>query len=601
MSDAMLVCGTEKLSPQRGEMTLGNGYVRDTDGGSGNCSLNSTSPPSLYTPVSTPSGSCSPVSASPTIRKKGLNHALSSGHISISSVRQRLNHIASSPTFSRHIGSSPTGSRPSSPLASQHQEIPRPAGFVGWYVTFFMNFIRHIVSTVTNLTWSQLILLGPTLWLSAWLWIFWKSVQLPLTLIKWLLTVLHTPASERGRKKRTVLISGGSTIQALHLARNFYSAGARVVVFEIEGLFGLARFSTAVHKFYTVPRPAADHPQKYVKALCDIVERENASYFIPVSATSTAYYDALAKPHLELLGCSCFCPGVKDVWLLDDILEVLQHCQGVGIPTPLHYAVTSRDEVLKLYDSGLLRTGRHVMVSVGPWGCRYKQKIVMPAHRHEFKAPHEISEQKPWVVIQDVPGQLFLTCTTVKESQVVANVTCQVNKDSGGLVPVENQEIAGWLKNFFSRVRPLRQVTGHVSFRFVVSDADKTLVPMSCRVGVSMPYICYTSVHPRIVWKPCKHFSRQNSGPLVADTGRYWMHEAVMNTLKHPSVEAVGRLIGTVLDKREALFVFWDPLPYCAYYHIQLPFKNVLAFVQEHYGRNGRNGFQYKTMAAPVH
>jgi hypothetical protein len=79
------------------------------------------------------------------------------------------------------------------------------------------------------------------------------------------------------------------------------------------------------------------------------------------------------------------------------------------------------------------------------------------------------------------------------------------------------------------------------------------------------------------------------------------MHETVMNTLKHPSVEAVGRFIGTVLDKREALFVFWDPLPYCAYYHLQLPFKNVLAFVQEHYGQHGRNGFQYKTMAAPVH
>jgi hypothetical protein len=27
----------------------------------------------------------------------------------------------------------------------------------------------------------------------------------------------------------------------------------------------------------------------------------------------------------------------------------------------------------------------------------------------------------------------------------------------------------------------------------------------------------------------------------------------------------------------------------------------VLAFVQQHYGRNGRNGFQYKTMTAPVH
>lgn len=592
MSDAMPVCASEKSPSQHGgEMTPGNGYTRNIEGGSGSSSLHSTSPPSPNSPISTPPEPGSPAPASPTIRKRGLHHTVSSGYISISSVRHRLNHIASSPTFSR----------PTSPLAAQHQEKPRLTGIIGWYPTVILRFIQNLISTIFYLIWSQFILLGPTLWISAWLWIFWKSIQLPLTIIKWLLTLLYTPSSERGRKKRTVLISGGSTIQALHLARNFYTAGARVVVFEIEGLFGLARFSTAVQKFYTVPRPEPHHPQKYVTALCDIVESEKASYFIPVSATSTAYYDALAKPHLELLGCSCFCPGVKEVWVLDDILEVLQQCQGAGIPTPVHYAVSSKDEITRLYNSGLLRTGRHVMVNVGPWGCRDKLKVVMPAHRQEFKVPHEISEQRPWVIIQDVPGQHFLTCTTVKESQVVANVTCHVNKDSGGLVPVENQEVSCWLKNFFSKVRVLRQVTGHVSFRFVVSDADKTLVPMSCRVGVSMPYICYTSVHPRIVWKPCRHFSRQNSGPLVADSGRYWMHEAVMNTLKHPSVEAVGRLIGTVLDKREALFVFWDPLPYCAYYHIQLPFKNVLAFVQEHYGRNGRNGFQYKTMTAPVH
>lgn len=584
MSDEMPVCASGKLSPQHGEeSTPGNGYTRNIEGGSGSSSVHSTSPPSPE--------SWSPAPPSPTVRKRGLHHTVSSGYISMSSVRHRLNHIASSPTFSR----------PTSPLASQQHEKPRLTKIIGWYPALLLRFIRNLVSTVVYLTWSQVILLGPTLWISAWLWIFWKSFQLPLTVIKWLLTLLHTPASERGRKKRTVLISGGSTIQALHLARNFYTAGARVVVFEIEGLFGLARFSTAVQKFYTVPRPEPHHPQKYVKALCDIVERENASYFIPVSATSTAYYDALAKPHLELLGCSCFCPGVKEVWALDDVLEVLQQCQGAGIPTPMHYAVSSKDEITKLYNNGQLRTGRHVMVSVGPWGCRDKLKVIMPASRQEFKMPHEISEQRPWVVIQDVPGQHFLTCTTLKDSHVVANVTCHVNKDSGGLVPVENQEVSCWLKNFFSKVRVLRQVTGHVSFRFVLSDADKTLVPMSCRVGVSMPYICYTSVHPRIVWKPCKHFSRQNSGPLVADSGRYWMHEAVMNTLKHPSVEAVGRLIGTVLDKREALFVFWDPLPYCAYYHLQLPFKNVLAFVQEHYGRNGRNGFQYKTMTAPVH
>ena len=602
MSDNMPICGSDKSNPQRGGdfMPGGDGYcgngsvptdISSTSGrSSGTNSIQSASPPSRQSPISTPTGSRSPIPASPTIRKKGLQKVLSSNHISINSVRQRLNHVASSHSLSR----------PTSPLACQQKEKSVLERIFGWYPVFIWKIIQHLFSTIAYLTWSQIILLGPALWISASLWIFWKCIQLPLSFIKWILTIMSTPASERTRKKRTVLITGGSTIQALHLARNFYSAGARVVACEVEGLFGLARFSTAVNKFYTVPRPDSEHPQNYVKALCDIVESENVSYFIPVSSTSTAYYDAIAKPHLELHGCTCFCPNVKEVCILDDILEVIQQCQAAGIPTPVYHPVFSKDDVMRLYNSGMFRTGRYIMASVGSWGCRDKFKFAMPAHRHEFKCAHEISEQRPWVIIQDLPGEQFLTCTTVKESQVLANVTCRVDKITGGLVPVENQDIFGWLVNFFSKIRPLRHVTGHISFRFVLGDAGKTIIPMGCRVGVTLPYICYTNVHPRIVWKPCKHFSRQNSGPLVADGGRYWMHEAVLNTLKNPSVESVSRFIGTVLDKREALFVYWDPLPYCAYYHLQLPFRNVLAFVQEHYVQNGRNGL-CRTMAAPVH
>ncbi|KAJ9593582.1 hypothetical protein L9F63_014851 [Diploptera punctata] len=601
MSDIMPAYWTEKVNPQPGgdlhgsEGYSSNGSIpRDinhtSDRSSCSNSIQSASPPSRQSPISTPTGSRSPVPASPTIRKRGLQKALSSNHVSLNSVKQRLIRVSSTHSLSR----------PTSPLACHQKEKGILERIFGWYPILILKFIQHLISNVAYLTWSQLILLGPALWVSASLWIFWKCIQLPLTFVKCLLMIVCTPASERNRKKRTVLITGGSTIQALHLARNFYSAGARVVVCEVEGLFGLARFSTAVNKFYTVPKPDAEHPQNYVKALCDIVETEHVTYFIPVSSTSTAYYDALAKPHLELHGCICFCPNVKEVWILDDILEVMQQCQVVGIQTPIYHSVSSRDDITRLYNSGMLRTGRYFMVSVGPWGCRDKLKLALPAHRHEFKFSHEISEQRPWVIIQDLPGEQFLTCTTVKESQVVANVTCRVDKVTGGLVPIENQDITSWLMHFFSKLRSLRHVTGHLSFRFVLGDAGKIIIPMGCRVGVTLPYICYTSVHPRIVWKPCKHFSRQNSGPLVADAGRYWMHEAVMNTLKNPSVESVSRFIGTVLDKREVLFVYWDPLPYFAYYHLQLPFRNVLAFVQEHYVQNGRNGL-YRTMAAPVH
>lgn len=454
------------------------------------------------------------------------------------------------------------------------------AQLIGWYPYFLLQVFRAVLTFVLPVACVQTIITLPTLWFSAWFWVISKIFHLPLTVCKWLLTILYTPSAEHLRRKRTVLISGGSTIQALHLARNFYSAGARVVVCEVEGMFALARFSTAVNKFYTLPKPSMDNLQAYVQALCNIVEKENAAYYIPVNASCSSFYDASAKAMLELLGCTCFCPGVREGLVLDDSLEFLRRCVDLGLPTPAYYPITNKAKLSQLYEEGTFASGKFVMNSCGPQGARDRFKIPLPHNLTDLKVPGEITKARPWVVVQNVPGEHFVTCTTVKESQVVANVTCRLDENKC-LVPVEQKQIEVWLKNFFAKLNLLRPITGHVTFRFIVPEGNSSVVlPYNCRIGVSLPYICHTSVHPRIVWKPCKHFNRQNSGPLVTEKGRYWMHRALYNTVQRPSVESLTRLIGTVLDKREALFVYWDPLPYCAYYHMQLPFRNILGFVQ---------------------
>lgn len=514
--------------------------------------------------------SFSPISTSPdnTLRKRRILRTTSLG-----SVIQKPFVIRSDARDSR--SQSPVLTRP-----EEDDSFSLLSDLIGWYPCFLLRMAKAVILAVLPQTWRQLIFALPMLWISMWFWLFTQFIQLPFTIIKVLLSIVLSPSTPGNSKKRTVLISGGSTIQALHLARNFYSAGARVVVCEVEGLFALSRFSTAVSRFYTVPRPTSDQQQNYVRALCEIVDKEQVAYYIPVCATTSAYYDAVAKPHLELLGCSCFCPGIKEVWVLDDTLEVLKRCQKNQIPTPTYHAVTSKEEVIKLYDTGAIRRGIYVMSTAGPRGLRERSKMILPLSRNDLKIPNDISEQRPWVVVQNPEGEHYLTCTTVKQSQVIANVTCKMDKDDSGLIPVENKEINQWLTNFFSKLQLLRPINGHISSRFVITKESSTVIPLSSRVGVSLPYICYTSVHPRLLWKPCRHFNRQNSGPLIIENGTYKMPDTVIHTIKNPSIEAVTRLIGTVLDKREALFAIWDPLPYCAYYHMQLPFKNVLGFMQ---------------------
>lgn len=441
-----------------------------------------------------------------------------------------------------------------------------------WYFGLLSGLLRGVFNVVGYVIWA------PALWASAWVCLFWVILQLPLTAVKWFITMLHTPAYERSRNKRCVLISGGSTVQAVHLARNFYKAGARVVVCDLEGLFGLARFSTACSKYYTIPRPGPRNVVEYIKALRDIVQRERVAYYIPVSAASTAYYDALAKPHLEIMGCECFVPDASEVTALDDPLELLRRCRTLGLATPQHFLLRTMQDLSALYERNAFRTGRYMMLAAGPAGMRDRAKILLPPTIREFRNQrHDINERRPWVVIRDPGGDHFITCTTLKESRIVANVTCRVDEDRG-LIPEERPEVTRWLEQFFARSFSNR-INGHMSFRLAVSEETDELVSIGCRVGVSLPYICHTGIHPRLVWKPCRHFSRQNSA-LLGTSNRQLPSDAVASALKQTASETAPHLLGTVLDKRESLFVYWDPLPYCAYYHLQLPFRRVAEVIR---------------------
>lgn len=345
--------------------------------------------------------------------------------------------------------------------------------------------------------------------------------------------------SKDSKKPRTVLISGGSSIQALHLARNFHSAGARIVAVEIEGQFALLKYSAAVDKFYTVPRPNPADPLAYARAIKEIVDIESVVFYIPVSSTTPAYYDALAKPHLEIIGCQCFVPSARDVIVLDDPLELIRVSRVAGLATPQFWVVISEDDVRMWYESGASKEGRHFIASAGARGARDRLRFVMPEEKSLFRFPREISAEKPWVIVREPRGEKLITCTTLKESRAVNNVTCRVDSTKKGLVPQKDDEADAWVQKFVSSLSPSRPMTGHISFRLVRDEnasngQGNRLVAIGARVGVSLPYLC--QMQPR-----CGHAA------------------------------TVGKLLNTVLDTREALFTYWDPLPYCAYYQSRRP------------------------------
>ncbi|CAD1473960.1 unnamed protein product, partial [Heterotrigona itama] len=535
---------------------------------------NSVSPPIPSSPLSTSPPLISPIST----LKRSMSNV--SNHSNVSNISQSSHNSGTSGTviFSprrQQHQQQQTLQLSYQPQSAQGQNHNRNDSLLlrifSVYIDALYGALQSIISLISYAIWA------PALCASIWIYMLWLIFQFPLTTFKWFLTVLYTPASKRIRSKRCVLISGGSTVQAVHLARNFYKAGARVVICELEGSFGLAKFSTACSKFYTIPKPGPGNVIEYIKALKDIVQKEKAVYYIPVSASNTAYYDALAKPYLEVMGCECFVPSASEVTALDDPLELLQRCQTLGLLTPCHTVLRSVQDVTRMYEQNAFSTGRYLILAAGPAGMRDRGKIILPPTIREFRnQQYEINENKPWIVIRDPSGKHYITCTTVKESKIVANVTCFVDEERG-FIPEEHPEIVQWLDRFFARSFSTG-INGHLSFRLAVTEEGE-LVPIGCRVGVSLPYICHTGIHPRLVWKPCRHFSRQNSG-ISTMSDRHILSDAVSYALKRSVGETVPHLLGTVLDKREALFAYWDPLPYCAYYHLQLPFRRLAGIIR---------------------
>lgn len=339
---------------------------------------------------------------------------------------------------------------PSSSTPAKRGQAPLPLRALGW----ILHFLVHVVTTLATLACNQLLLFWPGVWLAAMLWLLRRLA--PWRLLR-----------RRQRRRAVVMVSGGSTVQTLHLARNLHTSGVDVVAVEIDGLFPLARFSAAVRSFHSVPSPAAgdeEASRRYVRALCDVAAREGVSVYVPVSATSTAYFDALAKPHLEALGVGVFGLGAREVWLLDDVREVLRRAADAGLYAAPHYPVSHRDDVLRLYEAGVPASGRHFMASVGTLGCRDRVRLVLPPRRREFRMPYEMSQRRPWAVVRDPPGRHYVTCTTLRDASVVANVTCLV-LDDGALRPVEHRGVDVWLSAFFARQHVLGHITGHVAFR----------------------------------------------------------------------------------------------------------------------------------------
>ncbi|XP_050535959.1 uncharacterized protein LOC126902588 [Daktulosphaira vitifoliae] len=441
--------------------------------------------------------------------------------------------------------------------------LPQPQNVMVTTLTWYPAFLWQMVKAFFHLPIINLLFLRmPLLWTSLWIQFIWECVRIPLVFTRYGLRTCF--AKRRYRGDRSVLINGGSTVQTLHLARNFHAAGVRVIVCEVEGCMELSSFSLAVDSYYTVPKPSEDNCIQYVDALRTIVEKERVGFYIPTGTTVPTYYDAVAKSHLELLGCKCCTPALDGVLFFNDLSQVLDKCQIEGLPVPKHLRVCSKEDIIKLYDNVTFRADKHFIVNVGFYGCKIRHCLQMPECRKNLTLPGPVSDDCPWLLVHDTPGSYYTTCTTVHDGKMIGNVTCSIRTGK----PARNELVDAWLMHFFSTL-PFT-FDGILSFEVCISPS-RNVLPLGCQIGVPLTYVNHRSNFEQILYpsRSATHHAPHHLSvtPAMKVVESYYLPKLLYETIIGFSIK---NMLTTVMEKREMVFSFWDPLPACVYYNFQI-------------------------------
>jgi hypothetical protein len=359
--------------------------------------------------------------------------------------------------------------------------------------------------------------------------------------------------------RRTVLISGGKMTKALQLARSFHSAGHRVVLVEsAKYRFTGHRFSRAVDAFHCVPEPTASG---YAEALRDVAVVERADVFVPVSSPAGSVPDARAG---ELIRDFCDVVHVDSatVRTLDDKTEFSSTAAALGLRVPDSRRITDPQQVVD-FDFPPGRTYILKRIAYNPVGRMDLTPLSArtPERNAAFARSLPISTDDPWILQEFVEGQEYCTHGTVRNGRLQVYGCCESSAFQINYAHVDKPEIRYWVEEFVAATG----ITGQASFDFIEA-ADGHAYAIECNPRTHSAITMFYD-HP-LVAAAYLDEGHPVITPRPDARPTYWIYHEIWRLLTQP--DKVARL-ATILRGTDAIFAWWDPLPYLAVHHLQIP------------------------------
>jgi hypothetical protein len=365
----------------------------------------------------------------------------------------------------------------------------------------------------------------------------------------------HRPVTDR----RTILVSGGKMTKALQLARSFHSAGHRVVLVE-SAKYRLTghRFSRAVDAFHCVPEPTAPG---YAQALLDVVRHEGVDVFVPVSSPAASRYDARAR---ELLDGVCDVVHVDShtVELLDDKEQFSRVARQLGLRVPDFARITDAQQVVDFeFPEG--RSYILKRIAYNPVGRMDLTRLcrATPEHNAAFARSLSISADVPWILQEFIDGQEYCTHGTVRHGSLQVYGCCESSAFQVNYRDVDKPEIRSWVEEFVGTLG----LTGQLSFDFIEA-ADGHAYAIECNPRTHSAITTFYD-HPRVS-SAYLDDGHPIITPLPGARPTYWIYHEMWRLLTER-----GRLarVKTILAGTDAIFTWWDPLPYLMVHHLHIP------------------------------
>ena len=394
-------------------------------------------------------------------------------------------------------------------------------------------------------------------------------LNLTLITIALIRAMLFKPFQSRqvAANPQTILISGGKMTKALQLARSFHQAGHRVILIETHKYWLTGhRYSWAVDRFYTVPNPQSP---EYPQALLDIVRQEGVDVYVPVCSPIASYYDAEVQTVLAPY-CTVMHVDVEMLQRLDDKYQFATAAQALGLRVPKSYQITNPQQVI---DFDFTNEQRQYIIKSIPYDSirrldLTKLPCATPAETAAFVKSLPISESKPWVMQEFIPGQEYCTHSTVRDGHLQLHCCCESSAFQVNYQHVDRPEIEDWLRTFAGSLK----LTGQVSLDFMQADDDGEIYAIECNPRTHSAITMFYN-HPDVAKAYLELAALdQTAQPLATSRPTYWTYHEIWRLVTHLySLKLTQQRLKIIWQGKDAIFDWQDPLPFLMVHHWQIP------------------------------